>query len=45
MELDSTKKSRWDSVMHLKSFDMQEVREKAERKQERRDSFPSYAWE
>ena len=27
MELDSRKKSRWDRMMRLKSFDMQEVRE------------------
>ena len=27
MELDSRKKSRWDRMMHLKSFDMQEARE------------------
>ena len=27
MELDSKKKSRWDRIMCLKIFDMQEVRE------------------
>ena len=27
MKLDSRKKSRWDRMMHLKSFDIQEVRE------------------
>ena len=27
MELDFRKKSRWDRIMHSRSFDMQEVRE------------------
>ena len=45
MELDSRKKSKRDSMMRSKSFETQEVREKAGRKQESREVSPSCVWE
>ena len=44
MELDFGKKSRGESIMRLKSFDTQKVREIG-RKETGESSFPSYGWE
>ena len=40
MELDSRKKSRWDSMMRLKSFNMQEVRDIGRKEAEESRRFP-----
>ena len=40
MKLDSRKKSRWDRMMHLKSFDIQEVREIGQKEAGELRGFP-----
>ena len=40
MELDSRKKSRWDSMMRSNSFDMQEVREIGQKEAGESRGFP-----
>ena len=45
MELDSRKKSRRDSMMLSKSFDMQQVREIGRKEAAESRGFPSGGWE